>query len=258
MANIILTLDHTIQDGEDIKFKAPCACSEVEGITVNYPVESGDGTIGTETKTFTFRDTHGNDLTGLGNLFSEGAYVKVIVDTENGHAYLQNADTNGYLEEKLGSGGGSGWTELEHSFSTQANARLIGWNGLTKTFREPITIPTDGLVEFELEVFGVANAGVTGFLTLVDESGSSMGKLRIDGSNYSAHRKSNCIVNWNNAAGVYSYEIEDYVSGLQNYFSWSKSASFTRASSLTIVGYKWEATTEIMCLGYTLKYRILE
>ena len=258
MANIILTLDHTIQDGEDIKFKAPCACNEIEGITVNYPVESGDGTIGTETKTFTFRDSHGNDLTGLGNLFSEGAYVKVIVDTENGHAYLQNADTNGYLEEKLGSGGGSGWTPLWREISNQQNAELIGRNGISRTFAKPITIPADALVEFELEVFGLGSAGATGFLTLVDASGSLMGKLRIDGSNYSAHRKSNCVVHWNNTNGLYSYEIEDYNSGIQNYITLQKGAYFTRANSLTITGFKWEAETSLKCLGYILKYRVWE
>jgi hypothetical protein len=54
-------------------------------------------------KEFVFKDAHGNVLTGLGNLFSTGAYVKAILDITNGYAYLQNADTNAYLEGKFDS-----------------------------------------------------------------------------------------------------------------------------------------------------------
>jgi uncharacterized protein YjdB len=53
-------------------------------------------------KLFTMKDSHGNTLTGLGNLFTEGAYVHAILDTVNGFAYIQNPDTNGYLESKFG------------------------------------------------------------------------------------------------------------------------------------------------------------
>ena len=75
-------------DGMTVVFKAPCGCSEVTGIRVG----------GTD---FTFRDTHGNDLTGIGNLFDRGALVKATLDTANQFAYIQNADTNGYLERQL-------------------------------------------------------------------------------------------------------------------------------------------------------------
>lgn len=37
------------------------------------------------------------------DLFAKGALVKAILDVTNGHAYLQNADTNAYLENKLNS-----------------------------------------------------------------------------------------------------------------------------------------------------------
>ena len=97
MAYIGITLDHPLQDGEDIKFKAPCDCTAVSGLQITYQT----GIEGeTETKQFSFADSHGNDLSGLGNLFMAGAYVKVMVDTGNGKAYLQNADTNAYLESK--------------------------------------------------------------------------------------------------------------------------------------------------------------
>ena len=96
MAQIKIDLPTSLLDGMDIKFKAPCDCTAVTGLLVYYPTEGEE--MGS--KSFTFRDSHGNDLSGLGNLFSAGAYVKAILDTENGYAYLQNADTNAYLEGK--------------------------------------------------------------------------------------------------------------------------------------------------------------
>ena len=97
MAKIRIDLAETLVDGMDIKFKAPCSCYEVTGLAVYYPKE--DGTTGF--KELVFRDSHGNDLTGIGNLFSKDAYVKVIADTVNGYAYLQNADNNGYLNSAI-------------------------------------------------------------------------------------------------------------------------------------------------------------
>lgn len=97
MARIKLVLSDALVDGMDVKFKAPCNCTEIEGLTVQYPME--DDSSGT--KEFSFRDAHGNDLTGIGNLFSKDAYVKVILDTVNGYAYLQNADNNSYLHSAV-------------------------------------------------------------------------------------------------------------------------------------------------------------
>ena len=97
MAQIRIDLNEPLLDGMDIKFQAPCDCTAITGLIVYYP--AADGT--TASKSFVFKDTHGNVLSGLGNLFSRGAYVKVIVNVVDGIAYIQNADTNGYLEEKL-------------------------------------------------------------------------------------------------------------------------------------------------------------
>ena len=98
MAQIRIDLAEPLLDGMDVKFAAPCNCSAVTGLVIFYPTEDES----TAFKNFTFRDSHGNDLTGLGDLFSEGSYVKVIVDVNNEYAYLQNADTNGYIEAKIG------------------------------------------------------------------------------------------------------------------------------------------------------------
>lgn len=97
MANINITLDHPLKDGETITFKAPCDCTAVEGMVIQYPNDDGSAT---SSQTFTFKDSHNNDLTGLGNLFSEGAVVVVAVSTEDSAVQILNAATNGYLESK--------------------------------------------------------------------------------------------------------------------------------------------------------------
>lgn len=100
MANVKVTLDYQINDGMSLTFKAPCDCTAVTGLIVYYPNIGEDSTT-TVSKTFVFKDAHGNNLAGLGNLFMTGAYVKVILDTTNNFAYIQNADTNTYLEGKI-------------------------------------------------------------------------------------------------------------------------------------------------------------
>ena len=96
MAKIKVTVDGTLMDGHRVTFKAPCDCTNVESLKVCY-IENGTQ----KNRLFTMKDSHGNSLAGLGNLFAEGAYVHAILDTVNGFAYLQNADTNSYLEEKI-------------------------------------------------------------------------------------------------------------------------------------------------------------
>lgn len=96
MANIKVELNYAIFDGIGITFEAPCDCSDITGLTVYYP-----GDNGTVSKAFTFRDAHGNNLGHLDELFVAGAYVKVILNTTSNVAYIQNADTNAYLEGKF-------------------------------------------------------------------------------------------------------------------------------------------------------------
>lgn len=97
MANIRVDLDYTLHDGADVAFNAPCDCTEVTGLIIYYP--QMDGT--TTSKTFTFRDAHKNDLGSLTELFVADARVKVHLDVVNGWAFVQNADTNAYLEAQL-------------------------------------------------------------------------------------------------------------------------------------------------------------
>lgn len=53
----------------------------------------------TTNQAFLFADAHGNDLTGIGHLFAKDAIVKVILNLDERKAYIQNADTNAYIEE---------------------------------------------------------------------------------------------------------------------------------------------------------------
>ena len=96
MAYIRIDIEGALMDGHEVSFKAPCDCTEINDFKVYY-IQDGEQ----KNKTFTMKDTHGNALAGLGNLFKKNAYVKAILDVPNRIAYLQNSDTNAYLEEKF-------------------------------------------------------------------------------------------------------------------------------------------------------------
>ena len=98
MANIRVDLDYTIKDGVDIVFNAPCDGFEVTGLIIYYPSVDNTEII---SKTFTFKDAHNNNIGGLNNLFKSGARIKVNLDFSNNGAYIYNADTNKYLEDKF-------------------------------------------------------------------------------------------------------------------------------------------------------------
>lgn len=88
MANIKITSKFPLYNGMPITFRAPCDCTAVEGLTVCY---------GTTEKRFAFVDAHCTPLAGIDNLFAAGAYLRAILNTEEGLAHLQNADNNGYI-----------------------------------------------------------------------------------------------------------------------------------------------------------------
>ena len=120
MANIKITVEGPLMDGHKITFKAPCNCDVVEKLDVRY-IESNTQ----KSKLFTMKDSHGNDLTGLGNLFYQDAYVDVVLDTNSLSAYLQNAGTNGYLEERLKTAG----TPVDNLESDRADLPLSARQG---------------------------------------------------------------------------------------------------------------------------------
>lgn len=95
MANIRLDLQAPIVDGQTLTFKSPADCSQVTGLIVYYP--ENDSVV---SKTFQFADAHGNNIGDL-DLFASESLVKVILHTPTSLAFVQNADTNAYLEQKF-------------------------------------------------------------------------------------------------------------------------------------------------------------
>ena len=119
--NIIVDLNCPIQDGTEVKFRSPVDCSQVTGLIVHYTGGSQE---------FAFADAHGNNVGDVDHLFAEDVVVKVILDVSKGMAFVQNADTNAYIESTFiktvngtkpdkngnvnvagGGGGGGGVTE---------------------------------------------------------------------------------------------------------------------------------------------------
>lgn len=94
MSNIKVNVNYTIKDGASIAFRSPVDCSQVTGLVAYYPGEDGN----TASKEFAFADAHGNNVGDIDHLFAENVVVKVILDVTAGMAFVQNADTNAYLE----------------------------------------------------------------------------------------------------------------------------------------------------------------
>ena len=97
MPKIRIDLDASIINGQALTFKAPADCSDITGLVIYYPWGNN-----TTSKSFKFVDAHGVDVgSGTISLFAANALVKVVLDTDQGKAFVQNADTNAYLERKF-------------------------------------------------------------------------------------------------------------------------------------------------------------
>lgn len=99
MANINVVAEKPIKDGFKLKFRTPCDSTTIEGLVVKYPVKNGVGSV---VKTFVFKDAHGTELSGFGNVFVSGVMIEVLLDVTHSVAYIQNADTNSYVESIKG------------------------------------------------------------------------------------------------------------------------------------------------------------
>lgn len=94
MANIRVDLNYDIKDGSEIVFRSPVDCSAITGLAVYCTAENG----ATSAYEFALTDAHGQDVGNIDHLFAENVVVKVILDVTAGKAYVQNADTNDYIE----------------------------------------------------------------------------------------------------------------------------------------------------------------
>ena len=95
--NIRVDLENTIKDGTEVVFRSPVDCSQITGLIV-YFKENGN----TASQEFALADAHGNNVGDIDHLFAENVVVKVILDVAHGMAFVQNADTNAYLEGRFG------------------------------------------------------------------------------------------------------------------------------------------------------------
>lgn len=89
MPNIRVDVNFQIQDGTEIVFRSPCDCSEITGLIVYANGEPYE---------FALADAHGNNVGDIDHLFAEDVLVKVILHMASRMAYVQNADTNAYIE----------------------------------------------------------------------------------------------------------------------------------------------------------------
>lgn len=94
--NIRVDLNTPINDGTEVVFRSPVDCSQVTGLIVYYQVGAN-----TASQEFAFADAHGNNVGDIDHLFAENVVVKVILDVTTGMAFVQNADTNAYLEGRF-------------------------------------------------------------------------------------------------------------------------------------------------------------
>ena len=94
--NIRVDLTTPITDGTEVVFRSPVDCSQITGLIVYY--QDGGNTA---SKEFAFADAHGNNVGDIDHLFAENVAVKVILDVTTGMAFVQNADTNAYLEGRF-------------------------------------------------------------------------------------------------------------------------------------------------------------
>lgn len=115
-------ITHLIEDGSELKFRAPVACTDITKLRVQYI----DGNNGTVSKDFAFADANGNDIGEVDNLFAQNAIVKVILDFYTdldgngiGAAFVQNADTNAYLEERFNA--------MHNEVENAAAVQIITW-----------------------------------------------------------------------------------------------------------------------------------
>ena len=97
MSNIRIDVGYAIKDGTEIKFRSPVDCSAITGLIVYYPGADGN----TTSKVFALADAHGTNVGDIDHLFAEDVVVKVILDVTTSMAFVQNADTNAYLESRF-------------------------------------------------------------------------------------------------------------------------------------------------------------
>lgn len=104
-----------------------------------YFPDAEDGTI-TRVQEFIFADAHRTDVSKVSELFKEDVIVKLIMDVTNSIAYVQNADTNAYLEGRF---------KATQDY-VDSQVQLITEIGIPKlqTYTEQVVSTSEGQTEF--------------------------------------------------------------------------------------------------------------
>lgn len=139
--NIRVDLNYPIKDGTELVFRSPVDCSQVTGLKVYYI--GADGIAGSQE--FAFADAHGNNVGDIDHLFAENVVVKVILSVTSGMAFIQNADTNSYLEGRFNLLADSIVNEASGSVITMtdsSNRKLKGLALYGKTTQDGTPTPT--------------------------------------------------------------------------------------------------------------------
>ena len=88
MGKIKVNLNYPLANGKQISFYTPCESEDTQGLIIN-DVE------------YALVDADGASVVDTPNLWNRGALMSVIVDTVNMRAYIQNANSNSYLEKEI-------------------------------------------------------------------------------------------------------------------------------------------------------------
>ena len=155
MSNIRVDLTAPIYDGKEVVFRSPADCSQVTGLILYY---------GDTSQEFMFADAHGNNVGDIDHLFAENVVVKVILDLKTGMAFVQNADTNVYLEGRFA----ECLTHTEQSLTEEQKAQARANIGAAKEAEsvnvlvgeETVATPTIVVVEEDTLLYKIEDNGV--------------------------------------------------------------------------------------------------
>ena len=238
MANIRVDLDYTIKDGSSVVFRSPCDCTEITGLIVYYIAADGSQT----SKEFLLADAHGENVGDIPHLFASDVVVKVILDVTSGMAFVQNADTNAYIERTFvktvngkspdengnvtvsGGGGGSG-DPGEDGFSPIATVEqtdsgaVISITDKNGTTTATVTNGKDGNpgTDGVSPTVEVSKSGKVTTISITDKNGTKTATIN-DGADGGAGS-----VSWN--------DLTDRPFGEKMYYEWNKDTVYQESIS---------------------------
>ena len=236
--NIRVDLNYPIKDGTEVVFRSPVDCSAVTGLIVYFLGDDGN----TASQEFVLADAHGNNVGDIDHLFAENVVVKVILDVTTGMAFVQNADTNAYIERTFVK------KDPEESISDLANAVGTGCFAGAKAYQIIDKAPSSGIGGadgyYVLWADALPEENITGFDYSIrtDAAYELCGKIvaigtpesGLDGIDDEGNHQYGCMTGLKvYVSGYQSSPLIDNTSG-----SWSEMANTFRIPELPSVGNK--------------------